>query len=144
MRITQRLRLGPQKLDELERTVRNSVQYALTITGNNPNANMNGHSSNSLASNNSRKQISVSNQTKFSILIASSKMCNQNNALNSNEQTLPSAKIKHEMASPSHLDGNNENHVEVKKEKLDENEHNNDDSEDEDSPLSQLISYLLE
>ncbi|CAF3628194.1 unnamed protein product [Rotaria socialis] len=144
LKITQRLRLTQQKLDELDRAIRNSVTHALTITGNNVHANTNSHSSsNGLTLGGSRKQLTVANQTKFSILIASPKIHQSDESSNKIEQKLPSATIKSEIASPSHADGL-EKSIQVKKEKIDNNDDDNNSDNEDGTLLSRLIVYLLE
>ncbi|CAF0881545.1 unnamed protein product [Rotaria sordida] len=151
LKITQRLRLDQHKLEDLERKLRNSVTNALAITGNNSHTNINGHSLNGLTSVNNRKQLTPANQTKFSILIATPKINNLNGLLNSIEKQISSEKIKNEITSPSHMGDNDKKHLEIKKEKIDNddtdnnnNNNNNDDDDDDDSLLSHLISYLVE
>ncbi|CAF3898498.1 unnamed protein product [Rotaria magnacalcarata] len=146
LKITQRLRLTQQKLDELDRAIRSSVTYALTIAGHNVHANTNGHSSsNGLTLGGSRKQLTVANQTKFAILIASPKIHQFDEPSNKIEQKLSSATIKSEIASPSHTDGL-EKSIEVKKEKIDNNDDDDDNNSDNEDGalLSRLIVYLLE
>ncbi|CAF3025939.1 unnamed protein product [Rotaria sp. Silwood2] len=142
LKITQRLRLDQHKLEDLERKLRNSVTNALAITGNNSLTNINGQSLNGLPSSNSRKQLTLANQTKFAILIASPKTYNLTELLNSIEQQISSGKVKNEMTSPSHSNEIDKKQLEIKKEKL----HNDNDNTDNDDDLllSCLISYLIE
>ncbi|CAF3447001.1 unnamed protein product [Rotaria sp. Silwood1] len=140
LKITQRLRLDQQKLEDLERKLRSSVTNALAITENSTRKNINGHSSNSSTLINNRKQLTLANQTKFAILIATPKINTSNESLNSIEQQMSSGKIKNEITSPSHSDEYDKRNLEIKKEQM-----NNDDTDNEDDlSLSCLISYLIE
>ncbi len=141
LKIAQRLRLDQQKLEDLERKIRNSVTNAVTITGNNSHANTNGHLLNGLPSISNRKQLNVANQTKFAILVGLSKVLNPIQSPHSTEHQPSTSIVKTEMPSPSHFNGN-DTHIEVKKEKVDTDD--NDGENDDESSLSRLIAYLIE
>ena len=112
LKITQRLRLDQQKLDDLERKLRTSVQNGIDLIESS------AHSTGLI----SRKQTTIINQIKFSLLIAVPK-------IHSNSKPT----IKTESSSPTA-------HVEIKQEQIElEPEHN-----DNDNQLSRLISYLIE
>ncbi|CAF0826624.1 unnamed protein product [Adineta steineri] len=121
LKITQRLRLEQNKLDDLEKQLRTNVTNALSINGNNSNVNTNS----------SRKQLIIANQTKFSILIATPKIHNLNKPPNPTKD-----QVKNEQTSPSRINENDE-HIKIKEETT------NDDNEEE-ILLSRLISYLAE
>jgi hypothetical protein len=114
------------------------VTNALAIIESNPPTNVNGQLSNGTATMTNRKLLTISNQTKFALLIASPKIYNLNEGSNSIKQPTVNGQVKNEITSPHSSRGNDE-HVEVKKEKKD------DETDDEDeSLLSRLISYLTE
>jgi hypothetical protein len=120
LKITQRLRLDPYKLEDLERKLRTNVANALAMSGNNSHTNSNG----SISINN-RKQMMI-NQTKFALLLASPKIQTINGT------SKPIQQIKNEISSPNGIE-------KIKKETI------NEESSDEDEPLlSRLISYLIE
>jgi len=125
LKITQRLRLDQHKLEDLERKLRTSVIHALSING--------------LTSANNRKPLIVSKQTKFAVLIASPKIYSANGSSNSIKHVTSNGKIKNENNSP-YLSNETDEYLEVKKEKKD-----NDETDDEDElSISCLISYLSE
>lgn len=106
LKITQRLRFDQQKHEDLER------KLYLTVTN-----------IFSQHKNNTKKQLNLPNQTKFSLLIASPKIY----PINDN--------IKNERTSPNLSNGNIE-HFEIKKETT--------EIEEDEPLLSNLIFYLTE
>jgi hypothetical protein len=112
LKVTQRLRLDPHKLEDLENKLRTSV------------TNVNGQST----SNSSRKQKSAANQTNFALFITSPK------ARNSNDNSKAQRKSNGKANSPTHPTSSDENddRSQLKKDAADEDE----------SSLSRLISYL--
>ena len=124
LRITQRLRLDPQQVEDLERKLRTNTTNALAMFGNNSHTN-----TNSLLNIVNRKQMTASNQSKFALLIASPKIPTATGSANSNQP------VKNERTSP-HL---STEQPEVKKEIIDE-----ETDEEDDTLLSRLISYLTE
>jgi len=113
------------------------VTNALAITG----TNLNGHLSNGLTSISNRKQLTISNQTKFALLIASPKIYSSNESLNSTKQQTSNGKVKNEITSPYSSNENDEG-LEVKQEKINDA---GEETDDEDEVLlSRLISYLSE
>jgi hypothetical protein len=117
LKITQRLRLDQQRLEDLERKLRTNVTNALAMPGNNSQMNSNG----SISSNN-RKSKNIPNQAKFALLLASAKVQMPNGT------SKPAQPIKSEVSSQDEIE-------EIKQENIDE----------EDEPiLSRLISYLNE
>lgn len=120
LRITQRLRLEPQKLEDLERKLRSNVINAYITTEN---------LTHTVVGNSNRRQISICNQSKFALLLATPKL----RSIQTNSHSTGS--IKTEIPFPHLSNGNGQ----VKQEKLD------DETDDEDEPLlSRLISYLME
>ena len=106
LKITQRLRLDAHKLEDLERKLRTSVVTALEMSGNKSQSN----------------QVTIANQTKFALLLASPKTPTTNGT------TKPNQPIKTESSSPDGIE-------EIKQETI----------EEEDQPdLSRLIDYLNE
>lgn len=123
LRITQRLRLEPQRLEDLERKLRSNVVNAFITSENH---------SQSLIGTSNRRQIPICHHSKFALLLATPKL----HTTSDKSQSIQA--IKREMSSPAFSNGNGE-HIEVKREKLDEET----DDEDE-SLLSRLIYYLIE
>ena len=135
----QRLRLEQHKLEDLEKKLRANVTAALTVADNNTNSNAINQTPNDSTSLASRKQSTLPNQTRFSILIATPKIYAQDTTAKSLPDDDTNGYIKREKASPPHLpsDGNDEP-VKIKEETIEK-------TTDEDEPLlSRLISYLTE
>ena len=118
LKVTQRLRLDQHRLDELEKKLRNSVTNALS------NENINGQQS---PVNADRTPYDPANQTKFAILVTSSKV--QKN-INISKQRKSNGRAN----SPNHPSSSDENDDRSQAKK------NADD--DDESSLSCLISYL--
>ena len=79
-----------------------------------------------------RRQISICNQSKFALLLATPKL--RPTKTNSHS----TGAMKTEIPSPNFSNGNGE-HIEVKREKLDD-----ETDEEDEALLSRLISYLIE
>ncbi|CAF1589469.1 unnamed protein product, partial [Adineta ricciae] len=139
LRIMQRLRLEQHKLEDLEKKLRANVTAALTTASNNTNSNATNQTPNDSTSLASRKQSTLPNQTRFSILIATPKIYTQDTTAKPRLEHDTNGHIKHEKASPSHLPSNgNDEPVRIKEETIEK-------TTDEDEPLlSRLISYLAE